>query len=205
MPFFLFIYKIKYNGDYVKAAIVSRLEDNKFYINKNYIDFVLKLGYEYSIITDDSTLDGYDLFILPGGYDINPIYYNEDNLSAYGINEYNDCLDFKIIKYCIKKSIPLIGICRGMQAIAVLLGCTLKQDINNHMSNNHFIKLDNKYYLVNSYHHQSIDYIPSYIEILAKSIDNEIEIIKYNNIIGFQFHPEKLNYSLSNFNLKLSH
>ncbi|MGM9970013.1 MAG: gamma-glutamyl-gamma-aminobutyrate hydrolase family protein [Anaeroplasma sp.] len=188
----------------MKIGIVLRSENEKLYVNKSYLLFINSLNCDYTFIDDCSDLSCIDMFILPGGYDINPIYYNEKNTNSKKIDMYNDFLDFKVIKYALENNIPLLGICRGMQSIVVSLGGSLHQNIDKHMNNNHFIIIDEKYYLVNSYHHQAIKKLPSGISVLAKSIDGNIEIIKYKNLLGIQFHPEKL-YSLSSFNLKLSH
>ena len=111
-----------------------------------------------------------------------------------------DQLDKKIIEYCINKNKPLLGICRGIQSINVFLGGTLKQNILYHNDENHFIKFKNKYILVNSFHHQSIDKLAPNLLVVAKSLDDEIEIIKHKflKIIGLQFHPELFNFNLKN-------
>lgn len=48
---------------------------------------------------------------------------------------------------------------------------------------------------VNSYHHQSLDIIPSELEVIQYSIDKktiEAVIHKYYPFIGVQWHPERL-------------
>ena len=84
--------------------------------------------------------------------------------------------------------------------INVFLGGTLKQNILYHNDENHFIKFKNKYILVNSFHHQSIDKLAPNLLVVAKSLDDEIEIIKHKflKIIGLQFHPELFNFNLKN-------
>lgn len=177
----------------MKIGIALRFENGKLYINKSYIDYFNSFGYNIEFIDINSNLNSYDLFILPGGYDINPSYYNEINTSSYNIERYNDILDFKIIEHAYLNNKKVIGICRGMQSINVYFNGSLYQNIENHKNNNHFIMFKNKYILVNSYHHQAIKKIANYMEILAQNLDDDIEIIRYKKIIGVQFHPELMN------------
>lgn len=174
----------------MKIGIAGRLFNHKLYVNEKYLEYIKDLGFSYGIITMDSDLEEYDFFLLPGGYDVNPCFYDEENTASVHVIEYNDLLDFKIIEFAIKKNKPLLGICRGIQSINVYFGGSLKQDITAHTENNHFISFKDKYYLVNSFHHQSIKRVGNQLSVLATSLDGEIEMIQYKKIIGVQFHPE---------------
>ena len=50
-----------------------------------------------------------------------------------------DNTELNLINYAIQKSIPILGICRGMQAIAQWAGVGLKK-VNGHSNSNHLIK-----------------------------------------------------------------
>lgn len=185
----------------MKIGIAIRKNDIDYFVHKTYINLIK--NYNYGFITLNSNLDEYDGFLIPGGYDIDSKYYSEIPIYCNNIDEEIDLLDKKIIEYAIKTKKPLLGICRGIQSINVFLGGSLNQNILNHNNENHFIIMNNKYYLVNSFHHQSIKQLGKDLNILAKSLDNEIEIIKYNNIIGVQFHPEIAKTNLNNIILQI--
>ncbi len=188
----------------MKIGIVARKFDEKIYVNESYLNYFKELGFETDIIMMDSSLEDYDFFVLPGGYDVNPKYYQEENTSSFHVIDDNDQLDFKIIDYALNKNKPLLGICRGIQSINVYFHGSLKQDMSGHKENNHFIQYKNKLYLVNSYHHQSIKTLGKNLKIISKSLDDEIEIIQYKKIIGVQFHPEIMHTPIINqliFNL----
>lgn len=172
-----------------------RLWENQYYVNKRYIDYFTGLGFSVEMLTLTSSLEECDGFILPGGYDIDPKYYREKNISSSNIVPHNDVLDFKIIAYAEKNNRKLMGICRGIQSINVYFGGSLHQDVPKHMKNNHFILFQGKYLLVNSFHHQSIKILGKDLEVLARAYDSEIEIIRHKSkkIIGVQFHPERMN------------
>ncbi len=183
----------------MKFGIAIRKNYTDYFIHKSYILMLEKYNHSFGIITLNSNLNEYDAFLLPGGDDINPTYYNQKNYACNNIDLEIDFLDKKIIEYAYNNKKPLLGICRGIQSINVFLGGTLKQNILNHSNENHFIFFNNKKILVNSFHHQSIDKLAPNFNILAKSIDNEIEIIKHNSlpIIGIQFHPELFDFDMS--------
>ena len=69
------------------------------------------------------------------------------------------------------------------------------------MNENHFIRVKDSYFLVNSFHHQSIDQLAPELEVLGTSLDGEIEIIKHKDlpIYGVQFHPELFTFDLKYF------
>lgn len=183
----------------MKFGIAIRKNDTDYFVHKSYIIMLKKYNHTSDIVTLESDLSQYDAFLLPGGYDICPKFYNQKNYAANNIDLELDLLDKKIIEYAYKNKKPLLGICRGIQSINVFLGGTLKQNIANHSNENHFIYLDNKYILVNSFHHQSIDKLAPNFKIIAESLDNEIEIIRHNTlqIFGIQFHPELIDYDIS--------
>lgn len=186
----------------MKIGIIARRNGTDYFVHKSYINLIN--NHSFGIVTKDSNLLEYDGFLIPGGYDIDSINYNEKNLYCNNIDTEMDMIDEKVIKHCLKYKKPLLGICRGIQSINVFLGGTLKQNIFNHNNENHFINFSGENYLVNSFHHQSINKLANNLEILATSYDNEIEIIKHKflPILGVQFHPEiafsKLNKEILN-------
>lgn len=141
--------------------------------------------------------------------DINPIYYGEKAIEeTYLSKDYQkeDELDFTLIKEFYKANKPILGICAGAQAINVCFGGSLYQDIPNHTSKEevrkHNIQIEKDSFLekcynasqieVNSYHHQAIHKVAENFKVTAVSEDGIIEAIEYHNIVGVQWHPEKM-------------
>ena len=81
-----------------------------------------------------SVMKNIDAVIFTGGEDISPSLYREPE-AWHGIFEeinYNptrDVSDYLLMAYCLDKDIPVLGICRGMQMLAVVEGARLVQDI----------------------------------------------------------------------------
>ena len=185
----------------IKIGIAVRKDNKDYFVHRTYISLLKKYNLNYDFISINSNLNQYEGFLIPGGYDINPINYNENNTNCYNIDDEIDDLDKKIILHAVENKKPLLGICRGLQSINVFLNGSMYQNIDNHDKNNHFILFKNKYYLVNSYHHQAIKKIGANLKILSKSLDGHIEIIKHDflPILGIQFHPELLNSDINDF------
>lgn len=102
-----------------------------------------------------------------------------------------DEIDILLIDYAISNNIPLIGVCRGMESIALYFGGNLKK-INNHVNKTHLVNgfINRK---VNSFHHFAINKLPKCLETLSCSQDKEIEAIKHSSkfIFGIMWHPER--------------
>lgn len=187
-------------------------DKKKKFINETYLSFLKEFNLTPILITsinDVEILGKYcSLFLLTGGDDINPLLYNEKNISSYNVDQEMDLLDFKIIEYCEKYKKPLLGICRGLQSINVYFGGSLNQNINEiHYHNEAYLiinksrffpYLNHKKIKINSYHHQGIKLLGKNLLQVGKS-HKIIELIehKYLPIIGMQFHLELLNNNLS--------
>lgn len=185
----------------MKIGIAIRKNEVDYFVHKSYIYFLKNYHLSYDFITLETDLSQFDGFLLPGGYDIDPKYYKEKNYASYHIDEEMDMLDQKIILYAYQNKKPLLGICRGIQSINVFLGGTLKQNINNHSNENHFIQMNHRYFFVNSFHHQSIDQLAYELEAIGTSLDGEIEVVRHKSlpIYGVQFHPELISFDLKAF------
>lgn len=163
--------------------------------NKDYVKIVP--GEDIVDKKIDYILDKCDGFILPGG----TYYYNFD--------EY-------VINYAIKNDKPLLSICLGFQSLCSMHAKKRDKFEMNKLVNdiNHLGKKDEYKHkilikdntllkkiinkdeiMVNSIHHDIVDFEMKDLIISAISDDNIIEAVEYPNrkyIIGLQWHPEYL-------------
>lgn len=188
----------------MRIGIPLRKEKEKLYINSSYLKEITPI---FISANNLELLKLCDAILLPGGYDLSN-FWTDDSLKCSGVDIYNDWLDFYLIYYANKHDIPLLGICRGLQSINVYYNGTLK-NVKNHQNGSHKLKTKCNTYTVNSFHHQAIKKIGNDLCAFGHSLDNVIEIILHESkpIVGFQFHPEKIdeNFIYHYFNSKLEH
>lgn len=165
-----------------------------------------------------SILNRIDGLLLTGsGPDINPAIYGERQRFRFKtVDPKRFSLERELIRHALKKEMPILGICGGMQMLNVSAGGTLYQDIRKQMPKSlqhqrggkpaHLIEVKKGTLLskimrrnplqVNSAHHQGVKQVaPGYI-INAEAPDGVIEGIEavgYPFVLGVQWHPEFLN------------
>ncbi|MCI5839329.1 MAG: gamma-glutamyl-gamma-aminobutyrate hydrolase family protein [Peptoniphilaceae bacterium] len=198
----------------------------KCYVNEDYVDSVIKAGgipFILPVVDNKKVIENYisriDGLILTGGNDVNPLLYNEEpKVKLESIYEKRDYFEFLLLEYALKKEIPILGICRGLQLINVFFGGSLYQDLsydknsyvkhnqkNNPTQKTHTVKLKNnsKIYnvfkkeiiTVNSFHHQIINKLAEEFEVTAQAKDGVIECIEskhHDFLMAIQWHPEML-------------
>lgn len=102
-------------------AITASKSKTQYYINSAYIEYLLKAGYSPYIISTESeirqALKICGGLLLPGGVDLNPMYYGYANFQSFAVDQEKDAFErlaFHSFKYANK---PIFGICRGFQLI----------------------------------------------------------------------------------------
>jgi len=113
-----------------------KVGDNSFGVTLPYMEFFEQYGIVKVLTLTEEVDNSIDLLVIPGGSDIDPLRYgakpNFNNTRPDPIKEY---FDVKILPQYIKANVPIFGICRGIQTIAVLFGGVLIQHLYNHESN----------------------------------------------------------------------
>ncbi|MCK4861034.1 MAG: gamma-glutamyl-gamma-aminobutyrate hydrolase family protein, partial [Rhodobacteraceae bacterium] len=74
-----------------------------------------------------------DGFVLTGGRpNVHPKHYGEEATEAHGQFDLDrDALTLPLIRECVARSIPILGICRGFQEFNVAFGGTLHPEIRD--------------------------------------------------------------------------
>ncbi len=162
-------------------------------------------------------LDG--LLISGGAFDIHPSYYGERPIKEIGaIKEERTEFELEMTRLALKRDLPLLGICGGAQAINVVLGGSLYQDIatqaphaNQHEQGakkeigGHKVIIARGTRLekilrrrtleVNTTHHQAVKKIGNGLVVNATAEDGlieGIESLRHSFVLGVQWHPEVL-------------
>ncbi len=67
--------------------------------------------------------------LLPGGIDVDPKFYHQENTACGSIDLELDQMQFDYIDRFLAKGLPVFGVCRGHQVVNVYFGGTLIQNI----------------------------------------------------------------------------
>ena len=210
-------------------------------ITGNYDDLTCKLGQGYykSVVAAGgvpliippvadkdvvlNSLDRIDALILSGGGDYNPLWAGEEpSPLLHNINRERDLPELLITRLAYNRQIPMLGICRGIQTLAMALGGKVAQDISevrgeklevsvkhsqdaDRSEPTHSITIEPNSVLhclygsevlnVNSFHHQAVRETGEKFRVVAKSPDGIVEAMEsteYKSILGVQWHPECL-------------
>jgi putative glutamine amidotransferase len=221
----------------LNLAILGKTDENgTAVINSEYFTPFNDFGASYttfSYTTDAKTietaLEKCDGIVLTGGVDVHPKRYNESILNdSVTIDERRDEMEFAFVERALKKNLPILAICRGVQLLAVAMGGTLYQDLPTQKPSDiahkqveaksefsHFINIEKTSPLyaligkerarVNSFHHQAIKTLPPTLSVMATSDDGIVEAVFGKGtqyIRGYQWHPERL-YSKDELSQKI--
>jgi len=164
-----------------------------------------------------ATMDG---LLLSGGADIDPARYGEQASGSGPIEPGRDALEDKAYRSAMAAGVPILGVCRGLQAINVFAGGSLVQHLDGHESapypspavTRHRLELTAGSRLgvilgeasdleVNSYHHQAItaDRLAPGLRIAAVAdhagAGDLVEAVESSDpdqwLMGVQCHPER--------------
>ena len=160
-----------------------------------------------------AALDAADAVIVMGGEDVEPSYYGgapsyEDQTSHA---PEADAVQLQIMRLCIARRVPLLGICRGHQLLNVACGGNLTQHMTEppahrkRATGDMFLGVDvitradtdlaasiPAQQSVQCAHHQAIDQLGDGLVVAATAPDGTIEAVihKAAPATGVQWHPE---------------
>lgn len=143
-----------------------------------------------------------DALLLSGGGDLHPALFGQRQESdTLSIDPIRDAEETALFDAFYRRRKPILGICRGIQVINVLLGGTLRQHIEGHTDGCHAVActaplavLAGAAPTVNSYHHQCVDRIAAGLSAAARAPDGVVEALLHPSapILGVQWHPERM-------------
>lgn len=163
-----------------------------------------------------NTLDNIDALLLTGGADHNPLWSGQQpQPGLHNINQVRDLPELLATRLACNRQMPILGICRGMQTIAIALGGEVCQDIPHtpqlikhsqeadRTEPTHSVDIEPDSALhgifgtdrmfVNSFHHQAVTSPGKGMRITATAPDGTAEAMEstcHKPVIGVQWHPE---------------
>lgn len=194
--------------------------------NQSYVQAVLRAGGAPLLIPPAepevlaAIAERLDGVLLSGGGDVNPRLYGEEPLpQCQPPEEERDATELFFTRWALERRKPLLGICRGIQLLAVVRGGNLYQEIpsqcdrplrhdcageaRNYVA--HTIQIDPRSHFaaivgrtsdgVNSFHHQAVRVPGEGVRVVATAEDGIVEAAEmpdYPFVIAVQWHPEAM-------------
>lgn len=102
-----------------------------------------------------------------------------------------DAYEDALITQCLQRGIPLFGVCRGAQKIAMYFDSTLKEALGHTQA--HRVAGNGATFLVNSYHRYCICRLGGDLTQIHCADDGSVEsfVHKHACIYGVMWHPER--------------
>ena len=153
--------------------------------------------------------------LLTGGTDVDPALYKQERApESDEPDRPRDAMEKRLLEEALRRDLPVLAICRGMQLMNVVLKGSLMQHHENQEvhrvrtpedpsrpAHEVFVRPGTRLAgilgpgacLVNSRHHQAIDRIPPDLMVSACAADGIVEGLERENstfVVGVQWHPE---------------
>lgn len=172
------------------------------------------------------TLETLDAVVFTGGRDVEPhrfgLALSPEELAQLDVVSMpeRDAVEWPLAEACLERKVPILGICRGMQLLNVVMGGTLYLDIEKQTASTlphkkldtehsryHPVQLKSDSLLyeliqsdatdyVSTRHHQAIDRVGTGLRAVGFSPDGLIEALECTDpeqlIVLVQWHPERM-------------
>jgi putative glutamine amidotransferase len=197
-----------------------------FLLPRNYVTAVNRAGgmalllAPDPVLTDepDEVLDRIDGLMLAGGADLDPATYGaRPHPKTIGSVLERDEFEIALVRRALRRDLPVLGICRGMQVMNVARGGTLHQDLPELFGHeehrrvlgsfegaDHDVRLapdslaarsaGEELHATKSHHHQGVDRVGAGLVVTGWAVPDDlpeaIELPGNEFALGVQWHPE---------------
>jgi putative glutamine amidotransferase len=156
-------------------------------------------------------LDVLDGLVFTGGPDLGPaLYGQEPHPETTGVHDQRDQAELALMREALRRDMPVLGICRGMQLLNVALGGDLHQHLGSETHKGppgrytfHDVTVEPGTRLADvlgaqtrthSCHHQAPDRLGAGLRVSARAEDGTVEAVEQpaaRFALGVLWHPEE--------------
>lgn len=211
------------------AVLVGREPAERYSFHRGYTDALWEVGAHPLVLTPppepagpgpDPHLERYldavrscDGVCVTGGGDVDPARYGQDPWPGLkDPDPRRDTAEVEAIRGALAAGRPVLGICRGIQVLAVAAGGSLHQDLPTAGYPDHWdegrqyepvhrveiepgtvtAKVFGSALTVNSIHHQAVAEAGPGLTVTGWAPDGVIEALEGPGLLAVQWHPERL-------------
>ncbi|HTT88596.1 MAG TPA: type 1 glutamine amidotransferase [Acidimicrobiales bacterium] len=204
------------------ALLCGRSPAERYSVHRGYVDAICAVGAQPVLVPsgEGANLENAlelvakcDAVVLTGGNDVDPALYGfQRGVGEKDIDPQRDRVEMAALELSHEAGRPVLGICRGIQVMAVAAGGTLVADLpaagfaghEQEASEGeavHGVVADTGSHAlralagatgVNSLHHQAVAEPGPTLRASAWSPDGVIEAIEAPGLLGLQWHPERM-------------
>jgi putative glutamine amidotransferase len=210
------------SGSRLVALMVGRSPEARFSVHRGYVEAVFAVGATPLIVASGPGCDEArvlelvsrcDGLILSGGHDIDPECYGQARgQGEKDLDPVRDQTEIAVYRDRLAAGRPVLGICRGIQLMAVADGGTLIPDLPAAGFDAHedeeretepvheilaetgsaALRVLGGTTKVNSIHHQAVRTTGDGLRPTAWGPDGVIEAVEGPGLLGVQWHPERM-------------
>jgi putative glutamine amidotransferase len=162
-------------------------------------------------------LDAVGALVIAGGADVDATSYGASaHPQSKASNPDRDRFELALAREALRRGLPLLGVCRGMQVINVAAGGTIEQHLPQRLGHErhrpvpgqwaeHEVRLEPgslvaetagvRRLSVKSHHHQGVDELGTGLEVTGWATDDDtveaIELPDQDFALGVLWHPEE--------------
>ncbi|MEU8813990.1 gamma-glutamyl-gamma-aminobutyrate hydrolase family protein [Actinoplanes sp. NPDC048796] len=123
--------QVQYDGNDLMAGMLPM----------TYVRAVHAVGGRAVLITPDEpgtdVVESLDGIVFSGGNDIDPAYWGAERHPETEVDKERDTAELMLMKAALDADLPVLGVCRGMQVMAVAGGGTLHQHLPDLLGSDH--------------------------------------------------------------------
>ena len=168
----------------------QKRNERRDYIDSRLVDFFRSMSFESLTVPNGASA------VRLIGEHVRPMGIVLSGGSSIGVEPQRDETERQLLDYAVAETLPVLGICRGMQMMNHYLSGSLKR-VSEHAATTHSLWSEEPGFTrseVNSYHNFQLDLIGKGLGVAATSNDGVVEAVTHHELpwLGIMWHPERV-------------